>query len=97
MTPTVESRDAWWEAKKSGKKLAEGYEEIHMPKNTAVGFWVGLFSFICSFGLIWWEWWLAAIGAIGIIVSLIVRFYVKDVDYHLSKDEVKKLESEGKA
>lgn len=96
MTPEVDSRDPFWEMKQSGKKLEKQYEDIHMPKNSAVGFWIGLFSFICSFGLIWWEWWLAAIGAIGIVVSIAARLYVKDVDYHLSAEEVKKMESEGK-
>lgn len=95
--PEVGSRDPFWEMKKSGKQAPKKYEEIHMPKNSAVGFFIGLFSFICSFGLIWWVWWLGAIGAIGIVVSIIVRFYVKDVDYYLSAEEVEKIEKEGKS
>src|SRR3989344_2601014 len=95
MTPEVKTRDPFWEMKRSGVRATQEYEEIHMPKNSAVGFWIGLFSFICSFGVIWWMWWLAALGAVGILAAIITRFYVKDVDYHLSKEEVKRLEEKG--
>ena len=34
-------------------------------------------------------------GSVGILAAIITRFYVKDVDYHLSKEEVKRLEEKG--
>lgn len=92
MTPEVQSKDAWWMMKQSGKKIEKQYEEIHLPKNSSVGVYIGIFSFLFGFGLIWYMYWLAIISAIGMIASIIIHVYQKDVDYHLSIEEVKEME-----
>ena len=91
--PEVNARDAFWEMKKSKQQpKKEPYEDIHMPKNTPCGVYIGAFSFVLGFAMVWWMFWLAAICFIGIIASLIVRFYTKETDYYVKAEEVKQVE-----
>jgi cytochrome o ubiquinol oxidase subunit I len=92
--PEVHSRDAFWVMKhKKQPEPKPKYEEIHMPKNSAVGLYIGIFSFLFGFGLIWYMFWLAAIGLIGMIVFVIVHLYEKHPGYHLTPKEIEKFES----
>jgi cytochrome o ubiquinol oxidase subunit 1 len=69
------------------------YEEIHMPKNTPMGFFIGAFSFLFGFGLIWYMFWLAIVSAIGMVACLIIHLYQKHPDYHVTAKEVEQIES----
>jgi len=93
-TPEVHSRDAYWVQKhaKGGEKPKE-YEPIHMPKNTPTGFYIGLLSFLLTFGLIWYMFWLAALSALGILVCLIMRMYEKETEYYVQPDEIESIET----
>ena len=93
--PEVHQRDPFWAMKQSKTSEAQRpqYEDIHMPKNTSTGFYIGILSFILGFGLIWYMFWLAAISAIGIIACLIIRLYTKDTDYYVTAEEVEKIET----
>jgi len=96
--PEVHERDAFWAMKQAGIEAeTRKYREIHMPKNTAAGFYVGLASFVFGFAIVWYIWWLAALSFIGILVALIARIYQKEVDYHVSAQEVAYIESQSKA
>lgn len=93
--PQVESRDAFWDEKEKGiayKKPAK-YEEIHMPKNTAAGLIISVFSMICGFALIWHIWWMAIVGFAGMIISIIVKSFDTDVDYYVPVAEIEAIES----
>ncbi|KES13332.1 hypothetical protein SASC598P14_008540, partial [Snodgrassella alvi SCGC AB-598-P14] len=93
--PQVESRDAFWDEKEKGiayKKPAK-YEEIHMPKNTAAGLVIAVFSMICGFALIWHIWWMAIVGFAGMIISIIVKSFDTDVDYYVPVAEIEAIES----
>ncbi|WP_370579612.1 cytochrome o ubiquinol oxidase subunit I [Snodgrassella alvi] len=93
--PQVESRDAFWDEKEKGiayKKPAK-YEEIHMPKNTAAGLVIAVFSMICGFALIWHIWWMAIVGFTGMIISIIVKSFDTDVDYYVPVAEIEAIES----
>lgn len=93
-TPEVHSRDAFW-AMKHDKKQApkrKHYEEIHMPKNTPMGLYIGIFSFLFGFGLIWYMYWLAILGVVGMIVCIIAHLLEKHPEYHVSAAEVEKIE-----
>ena len=65
-----------------------------MPKNTGAGVIISLFSLIMGFALIWYIWWLAAVGFIGVIATWIAYSFNKDVDYYVPIDVVKKTEDE---
>ncbi|EHH69313.1 cytochrome o ubiquinol oxidase subunit I [Gluconobacter morbifer] len=67
-----------------GKKLAP----IHMPKNTSAGFFIGVFSLALGFASVWYIWWLAAICAIGIIATVILRSADRDIDYYVPVSEI---------
>ncbi len=83
--PTVESRDAFWEAKKHKKDLFAGERPrtIEMPTNTIIGFAVAVCSFFFGFGMIWHIWWLAVLGGIVAILLLIMRSFEEHVEHSI--------------
>lgn len=92
--PEVNCRDPFWMKKQTkGREIPKPYEEIHMPKNTAMGFYIGIFSALASFGIIWYMWWLAIVGVVGIIVCIIVRLSDEHPEYTISVEEVKRTEA----
>ena len=95
-TPVVSERDVFWDMKEKGTAYQRParYQEIHMPKNTGAGVIISLFSLIMGFALIWYIWWLAAVGFIGVIATWIAYSFNKDVDYYVPADVVKKTEDE---
>ena len=55
------------------------YEPIEMPKNSPTGFVTAFFAVVTGFALIWHIWWMAALGAFGAFVTLVV-FAFRDED-----------------
>lgn len=94
--PEVETRDAFWMMKHSKTHKRKAYEDIHMPKNTPMGLYMGICSFILAFGLIWWMFWLALLGTVGIIACAILHLYQKHPDYYVTAKEVAAIEHRGK-
>ncbi len=99
IVPTVETRDAYWETKQ--KNLHSGatsvkpkYEDIHMPKNTGMGFIIAAFTFLFGFSMIWDITWLAIGAGAGAIISVIVRSYNYNIDYYVPAAEVERIETE---
>lgn len=94
-TPEVHTRDAFWVAKRSGEGLEKPTEfhPIHMPKNTELGFVIGVCSFLCAFGIVWYMWWLAGLGALGIFAACVKRMYEKEIDYMIPAEEVERIET----
>ncbi len=95
--PVVSEIDDFWWKKQKGKHHAGdsskiAYEDIHMPKNTAMGFVIGVFSFIFGFAMVWHMWLVALFGFAGILGSLIKRSFDYDTDYYITADEVKATE-----
>lgn len=91
--PTVTTRDAFWEAKQHKKSTIEPeYEDIWLPKNSGAGVIVGLFSLIIGGAIIWHIWWLAIVGLVGLIVTLIIKLTDDEPDYKLSAAKVAKHE-----
>jgi cytochrome o ubiquinol oxidase subunit 1 len=92
--PEVHGRDAFWTSKHSKKTQAKPhYEEIHMPKNSPMGFYMGIFSFLLGFGFIWHMFWLAGLGTLGLVVSSILHLYQKHPEYYIPAEEVALIES----
>ncbi|OGT44716.1 MAG: cytochrome o ubiquinol oxidase subunit I [Gammaproteobacteria bacterium RIFCSPHIGHO2_12_FULL_38_11] len=87
--PTVNTRDAYWEMKE--KKLYNPnlikqahYEKIHMPKNTAAGFIIAVFSGLFGFGMIWHIDWMIAAGLIGAFTTITLRAFDDNTEYTLN-------------
>ena len=94
VTPTVDSRDAFWQKKKSGEQPTLQYRDIHMPKNTATGFICAIFTAALGFGLIWHIIWMIALGLVGSILAPVLRSFSKDVDYYIKAADVARMDAE---
>lgn len=94
--PVVTERDAFWDMKEKGAayKRSAAYKEIHMPKNTGAGVIISFFSLVMGFALIWYIWWLAILGAVGVAVTWIAHTFNNDVDYYVPVDVVEKTETQ---
>lgn len=98
VTPVATSRDTFWEEKQnkvSNPTLSRpDYQDIHMPKNTSVGFIIAAFSFVFGFAIVWHMTALIFVGLIGMIATAIVRTFNMDTDYYLKAADVAQLDSQ---
>lgn len=93
--PTVHGRHAFWDMKygEGVKTHTHHYGDIHMPKNTGMGFIIAGACFVLSFALVWHIWWMAALSFLGVVVCLIIRSFDYDTDYYIKAEEVARIES----
>ncbi|AGK53390.1 cytochrome aa3 quinol oxidase subunit I [Bacillus sp. 1NLA3E] len=93
--PEVNSLDAFWYMKKNKQDLfvnEKEYQEIHMPSNSGLPFFMCVVFGIAGFFLVF-EWNIAAaIAAIGIIAGLIYRSFDYNDGFHVRVDEIIKTE-----
>lgn len=82
--PTVTTRDAFWEMKKNKKHVEPEYEDIWLPKNSATGVLVGLFALVFAGSIIWHMWWLAVIGLVATVITLIIKLCDDEPEYKLT-------------
>ncbi len=94
LDPSVAERDPFWAAKhgKGAPAPKKHYQGIHMPTNTAAGFWIGTLSFILGFALVWYMFWLAALSALAIVGCSIARLFERHTDYTVPVEEIQKIE-----
>lgn len=94
ITPTVDQRDPLWATKRGHAPAAErDYEDIYLPRNTPMGFYIGSLSLAFGFAMTWFIYWLALISFIGIVACVIIRLSSKD-DYDLiTAAQVKEMEA----
>jgi cytochrome o ubiquinol oxidase subunit I len=92
--PVVHERDAFWAMKYGAKEsAAPTYQDIEMPKNSPLGLYVGGFSFLFGFAMIWYIWWLAIVGLVGLIACLIIRLQDRHTEEHISAAELERTEA----
>lgn len=92
--PKVFSRDAFWQMKKDGiKPSREKFEDIEMPKNTAVGIYISIFTLLIGFAMSWQIYWLAIASLIGAVVIAVRRSFDENTEYVVKASEVAKIES----
>jgi cytochrome o ubiquinol oxidase subunit 1 len=94
--PIVEGRDPFWEKKRTHTPTSAHYEEIHLPHNTSLGFFLSLFAALGCFGVIWYMWWLAGVGLVGTMACIILRLFDFHPEYALSAEEVRLIEERGR-
>ncbi|MBA3603071.1 MAG: cbb3-type cytochrome c oxidase subunit I, partial [Parachlamydiaceae bacterium] len=70
------------------------YEDIHMPRNTPMGMYIGGLSLVCGFALIWHIVWLAILSFLAIVVVAIIRLCDDDTYYYVPAAEVERIETE---
>ncbi|MCK9550071.1 cytochrome o ubiquinol oxidase subunit I [Aquamicrobium sp.] len=92
-TPVVYDNDAWWDMKRRGYvRPLEGFKPIHMPNNTGTGIILAALSIVMSFGLIWYMWWLAALGFMAIIAVSIYHTFNYDNGFTIPVEDVTRSE-----
>ncbi len=101
-TPLVHARDEWdWRKEHGLTQLApersEDYEDIVMPKNTAVSPLIGVLTFVLGFAMVWRIYWAAIAAGLGIVAALIFRAFQEDTHYTIPAREVERMENEIKA
>ena len=86
--PDIHGIDSFHTEKEMGRGTHKPLTDIHMPRNTAAGFFVGAFSFVLGFAAVWHIWWMAALGLIGVLLTVILRSNDNDIDYYVPVSEV---------
>jgi cytochrome o ubiquinol oxidase subunit 1 len=95
--PEVTCRDAFWAEKQAilkGKKPAEPvYTDIHMPKNTCVGFLIGVLGGIFGFAMVWNMPLLSVVSGVAMLGCVLARTFDFNIDYFVKAAEVAKTEA----
>ena len=93
--PEVDTRDPFWAMKHRRKPSAKPqYSDISVSKNTGAGLIIACFAFMIGFGAIWHIWWMAAIGLLGVIASIIIRTSSDDTERIIPISEIAKIEAQ---
>lgn len=94
--PTVTERDAFWDMKEKGtvNQKPTAYNDIHMPKDTPLGFMISAFAGLFGFCMIWDIWWLAITSFICMFISIMFRSFNYNNDYYVKASEVERIEKE---
>ncbi len=91
--PIVNDVDPLWEMKRGlAPPQKKEYEDIHLPKNTPLGIYIGVLCMTFGFAMTWYIYWLAIISFAGVIGCLIYRLSRKDEYDVITKEEVEEIE-----
>lgn len=91
--PTVNELDQFWHDKQKQTIIAlhprdMKYYDIHLPKNTSVGFITAICAGIVGFALVWHMWVFVVLGFLGMIGAPLMRTFRRDIDYYLDSSLV---------
>ena len=94
-TPHVHSLDAWHDMKQHGYvRPKQGFEAIHMPKNTAAGFVIAALSAVVGFALVWHMWLVAGLAFVSLITAIIIHTFNYNRDFYIPAEQVIRTENE---
>jgi cytochrome o ubiquinol oxidase subunit I len=87
--PEVESLDAFWAMKQRGPAMpADQYRSIEVPRNSPNGFAIAFFAVVTGFAMIWHIWWMAILGVIGAVVTLLAFGWMERGDVEISGEQL---------
>ena len=92
--PQVQGTDAYWGMKltareKRARTAAEPrWQAIHVPRNSAVGVVMAFFTTFGGFALIWHIWWLAIVGAIGVIITALTQAWRVETEVEIPAERI---------
>jgi cytochrome o ubiquinol oxidase subunit 1 len=93
--PVVHERDAFWMMKqRSESGLSGEYQPISVVRNTSAAMVIAGCALGFGFAMIWHIWWLAAISALGLITTIIVRTTSPSNERIVSVAEIEKIEAD---
>ena len=92
--PVVTSVDAFWKQKADDISLAnQAFEDIELPKNSPLGFFVSFFAVTGGFGMIWHMYWLGALSLAAITAILAAFAWNEHDEYVLSAARVRAMQA----
>ncbi|PSR20613.1 MAG: cytochrome ubiquinol oxidase subunit I [Sulfobacillus acidophilus] len=96
--PVVHERDAWWEMKLQDrtdevKISVDSVEPIHLPKNSPMPIILGLAFLVGSIGMVFSWFWLAILGALGIVADLAYGSFADQTEITLDPHYIIETES----
>ncbi|MGH7091375.1 MAG: cbb3-type cytochrome c oxidase subunit I, partial [Stellaceae bacterium] len=88
--PQVTCRDPFAHAKETGTayRMPAEFDDIRMPKNSAMGMIVCVSGTVIAFALVWYMWWLVAAGLLVIVAAAIGRGFGRDTERIIPAREV---------
>jgi cytochrome o ubiquinol oxidase subunit I len=87
--PQVDSLDAFWAMKQRGpRRAAARYESIEVPGNSANGIVTAFFAVVTGFAMIWHIWWLAILGLVCAVLTLLAFGWVERVEQEVSGEQL---------
>ena len=95
VVPHVQGIDPWWVMKQAGTAdhRPARFHDIIMPDNSSAGIVLGAMSFVFAFAMIWYIWWLAAVGGIGMFAALLSQTFHDHAEHRIPASEVEAIES----
>jgi cytochrome o ubiquinol oxidase subunit 1 len=93
--PVAEQIDAYWQLKQTrvGHDTAQSTPgDLHVPRNTPIGVFLGFFAVIVGFALIWRISWLAGIGLVGALVVVLRQGWSTDRESRVSSEQLAAVE-----
>lgn len=96
--PTVSRIDEWWYQKQDGVSVPKDkdYKDIVLPKNTSLGFLIGMAALALGVGLIWHIWWLVIVSFVGLVLFVIRRSMDDFTEHTLPAGEVMRRDREAR-
>ena len=90
--PVVTGRDPFTTAKEAGTayRAPSRFEDIEMPKNSAMGMIMCVCGFLAAFGLVWYIWWLVVASLLAIAAAMVGRGFVRDTEKIIPAHEVER-------
>lgn len=90
--PAVTTRDAFWQQKHQVAPSRRRYAPITVPKNTPMGLYIALLSFVTGFAIIWHMYWVVPLGILGVVACVIARTFDEDSTRVIPAKEVEECE-----
>lgn len=89
--PEVTSRDAFTIAKEGGRAYQrfDTYEDIEVPKNSAMGPLIAAVGFALAFALVWHIWWMVILSCVAAVAAMIARGFARDTTRIVSAQVVR--------
>lgn len=94
ITPVVDQLDPLWAIKRGLVPQPEKrYEDIHLPKNTPMGLYIGLLSLFFGFAMVWHIFWLAIASFVAILACMVIRLSGEDEHEVITAAQVQEMEA----
>ena len=89
--PAVQDRDDFMRAKEAGTAYAApaAYEDIELPRNSAIGPVIAVLGFGIGFAAVWHIWWLAIGGCAVVLATMVARGFVRETHRTVAAAEVR--------